>query len=297
MTHPSTSRSQQGAGPSPQREPGPGTNPARAAESSGPEPRRPGRAAGTNPKAAAAVANLRNHIHERAAQAPRDPLEISEEAKPDHGKQGRFERGRKKTGGRRPGSKNKIPSGAKQVMRMLVEGSITVHGKVAAHVFATNLIAGMQVDPPHSKRYLDLFAEYGIGKPTPPEGNPSGERRMSIILTGPIRDPLAKPGDPPKPLRLLGQVWGPNGDIIEFKTGKVVMTAEEVKRRTPAKAAPRPEPEPEDDGLGTGEDRLEVVDDVHPPPTCPTGRGRGRLRTGFGDRTEPCSQCGGRGTA
>jgi len=36
--------------------------------------------------------------------------------------------------------------------------------------------------------------------------------------------------------------------------------------------------------------------DVDPPPTCPTCRGGGRLRTGFGDRTEPCSQCGGTAT-
>ena len=91
-------------------------------------------------------------------------------------------------------------------------------------------------------------------------------------------DSLAKPGEPKKPMRILGQVAGPNGEIVDVRTGQVVVPA-------PAKSVSG------DDGLGEGEDRLELVEDL--PPPCPTCDGCGRQGIGFGSQTEPCGDCGG----
>jgi len=52
---------------------------------------------------------------------------------------------------------------------------------------------------------------------------------------------------------MLGQISGPNGEIIDAKTGKVVVPA-------PGKSVPG------DNGLGEGEDRLEVVASACPSP-------------------------------
>jgi len=87
-------------------------------------------------------------------------------------------------------------------------------------------------------------------------------------------------GEPNKPLRSSVQVAGPNGEIVDVRTGKVVFRTREVRLR--------------DDGLGEGEERLEVVADL--PPPCLACRGSGRQRIGFGSRTEPCDSCGGIGT-
>src|SRR6266852_7477237 len=70
----------------------------------------------------------------------------------------------------------------------------------------------------------------------------------------------------------LGQVAGPNGEIVDFRTGKVVVPV-------PAKSVSG------NDGLGEGEDRLELVEDL--PPPCPTCNGCGRQGIGFGSQTEP----------
>src|SRR5207245_6730170 len=76
------------------------------------------------------------------------------------------------------------------------------------------------------------------------------------------------------------QIAGSNGEIIDVKTGKVLVPAP-ARSRSGSR----------DDGLGEGEDRLELVEDQ--PLPCPACRGGGRQRTGFGDRTEPCDNCGG----
>ena len=76
------------------------------------------------------------------------------------------------------------------------------------------------------------------------------------------------------------QIAGSNGEIIDVKTGKVLVPAP-ARSRSGSR----------DDGLGEGEDRLELVEDQ--PLPCPACRGGGRQRTGFGDQTEPCDACGG----
>jgi uncharacterized protein YbaR (Trm112 family) len=102
-----------------------------------------------------------------------------------------------------------------------------------------------------------------------------------VIFLNRPKDSLAPDDGKQRPLRILGQITGPNGEIIEAKTGKVVAPA-------------CGQTFPVDDGLGEGEDRLELVEDQ--PLPCPACRGGGRQRTGFGDRTEPCDDCGGSGT-
>ena len=72
-----------------------------------------------------------------------------------------------------------------------------------------------------------------------------------IFLNRP-KDSLAPDDGKQRPLRILGQITGPNGEIIEAKTGKVVAPA-------------CGQTFPVDDGLGEGEDRLEVVADLPPP--------------------------------
>jgi len=146
-----------------------------------------------------------------------------------------------------------------------------------------SLINGIKAPPPHSKGYIELYFHYGIGKPkTQEEMGGGGERRIPrMIFLHEPHDPLAKPGDPPRPARILGQLAGPNGEIIGAMTRKVVVPA-------PGKSVPG------DNGLGQGEDRLELVEDL--PPPCLACNGSGRQRIGFGSRTEACDDCGGIGT-
>jgi hypothetical protein len=49
----------------------------------------------------------------------------------------------------------------------------------------------------------------------------------------------------------------------------------------------------EGDGLGEGEDRLELVEDL--PRAVVSCGGSGRQRAGFGDRSERCDDCVGTG--
>jgi hypothetical protein len=142
-------------------------------------------------------------------------------------------------------------------------------------MFVQQLLAGMNAKPPHSEPYLRLFARYTMGEPGKEGVTETGPGRgMQIVFMGPPRDPMAEPGDRPRPLRLLGQIRGPNGDIIDAKTGRVIVPA--------AAAAPLPttggpsegeERAKADDVLGSGEDRLEMAEDR--PSQCLACAGRG----------------------
>jgi hypothetical protein len=129
---------------------------------------------------------------------------------------------------------------------------------------------------------VKTMLEYSIGRPrTRSESDAVDNKQLPrMIFLHKPHDSLATPGEPNKPLRILGQVAGPNGEIVDFRTGKVVVPA-------PAKSVSG------DDGLGEGEDRLELVEDL--PSPCPTCGGCGRQGIGFGSQTEPCGDCGGAG--
>jgi hypothetical protein len=150
-----------------------------------------------------------------------------------------------------------------------------------AHLLAERLVDGLN-DPKHYLAFVKMFLEYGVGRPKMQSDVTSEDRRQipRMIFLHEPHDSLAKPGDPPKPLRILGQIAGPNGEIIDAKTRKVVVP---VSGHTVSA----------DDGLGEGEDRLELVEDL--PFPCPACGGSGQHRIGFGSRTEPCDDCGGSG--
>ena len=158
-----------------------------------------------------------------------------------------------------------------------------VDGPVA-HLMAERLVEALN-HPEKDMRAIEVLLNYGIGKPAPAKDVTAEQVKQiprMIFLNRP-KDTLAPDDGKPHPLRILGQVAGPNGEIIEAKTGKVVVPAP-ARSRSGSR----------DDGLGEGENRLELVEDQ--PLPCPACRGGGRQRTGFGDRTEPCDDCGGSGT-
>ncbi|PYN54262.1 MAG: hypothetical protein DMD94_15570 [Candidatus Rokuibacteriota bacterium] len=102
---------------------------------------------------------------------------------------------------------------------------------------------------------METMLEYGSGRPkTQVEASTEQKKQIPrMIFLHEPHDPLAKPDDPAKPSRILGQIAGPNGEINDAKTKKVVVPAP----RTSA---------PGDRGLGDGEDRLELAED--PPSVC-----------------------------
>jgi hypothetical protein len=243
-------------------------------------------------KAKAAVDKLLDEVRAKADQRPAAAKEETDRGEEKRDASGLFTKGTKPGPGRPPGSPNKIPKSIKQVVRDLCEGVIEVTSKdpatdklvqgPVAHLLAERLVAGLN-DPKHYPAFVKMLLEYGIGRPKTQTDVGSEDRRQipkMIFLHEPY-DPMAKPGDPSKPLRILGQIAGPNGEIIEARTGKVVVPA-------PGQTVPV------NDGLGEGEDRLELVEDL--PLPCPACGGGGRQRTGFGDRTEACDDCAGTGT-
>jgi len=196
---------------------------------------------------------------------------------------GHFAKGTKPGPGRPPGSPNKFPTHIKEVVQALAAGLLHLEGeKPIQELVIESLIAGIKAPPPQSKGYIELYFHYGIGKPKSQEEMTAGVGRQipRIVFLSPPHDPLAKPGDPPKAARILGQIDGPNGEIVDAKTKKVVVPAP----RTSA---------PSGNALGEEEDQLELAED--PPSVCLVCSGSGRQRIGFGSRTEPCDECGGTG--
>src|SRR5712664_2851456 len=99
----------------------------------------------TTAKAQLEVDELLNKARTRDAQRPLQTTRRKPEAE-ERDEKGRFSEGHAKRGGRQPGTPNAIPKDAKSVMKGLAAGMITVDGKNAAHVFARQLVRGME-DP------------------------------------------------------------------------------------------------------------------------------------------------------
>jgi hypothetical protein len=242
-------------------------------------------------KAQEAVDKLLDKIRAKADQKPPAAKEKAHHAAERRDANGHFEMGTKAGPGRPPGSANRIPKSVKAVIRDLCDGVIEVTFKDPAtgelvtgpisHLIAERIVCGLN-DPGDYPIFVKLLLEYGVGRPKTQTDVGSEDRRQipKMIFLNTPHDPMAKPGDLPKPLRILGQTAGPNGEIIEARTGKVVAPA--LGQTVPV-----------GDGLGDGEDRLELVEDQ--PLPCPVCGGGGRQRTGFGNRTEPCDDCGGSG--
>ena len=243
-------------------------------------------------KAQEAVDKLLDKIRAKADQRPPAAKEETERKNEKRDANGHFAKGTKPGPGRPPGSPNKIPRAVKEVIKALCEGAIevvfedpttkkVVTGPVA-HLMAERLVEALN-HPEKDMRAIEVLLNYGIGKPAPAKDVTAEQVKQiprMIFLNRP-KDTLAPDDGKPHPLRILGQVAGPNGEIIEAKTGKVVVPA-------PGKTIHV------GDGLGEGEDRLELVEDL--PLPCLGCGGSGRQRTGFGNRTEACDDCGGSGT-
>ena len=73
-------------------------------------------------------------------------------------------------------------------------------------------MAGLN-DPKHYPAFVKMLLEYGIGRPKTQTEVGAEDRRQipKMIFLNEPRDSLAKPGDPPKPLQILGQIVGPDG--------------------------------------------------------------------------------------
>jgi hypothetical protein len=149
-----------------------------------------------------------------------------------------------------------VPADLKTIVRLMADGFLIVDDEAPALIFAQQIVRGMR-DPMHSAAHLRLFAEAGkvIGKAAEAGGRGGG---MRIEFHKRAYDPLADPAAPPKPLRMLGQIWGPDGKtIVDARTGKPVALPSDG-------SGEREKPLEEDDGLGEGDDALEVVDDPMP---------------------------------
>ncbi len=211
---------------------------------------------------------VRARADQKAQEAPREPGQGDPEPKaPLHDERGLFRAGHEKVGGRKAGTPNRIPRSIKEVMLKLAEGTLFLEAdQEAFSQKAARLIAdGMDgkliaskidgrwgISTRYEPRlgYLLAFLKYGLER-ADKLGTGTGARSgPKIVFMGQAHDPMAKPGAPPEPLRMLGQVRRADGVIVDFKTGQPVGPP---KAPTPVVAQ---EPPPEDD---------EVLDDPIPP--------------------------------
>ncbi len=208
-------------------------------------------------KAKEVVDKLAVKVRVETDQKPSVPTdEIEREEKRDA--KGFFTKGTKPGPGRPPGSPNQIPKSIKAVMHALSEGVIEVSyldpltgqpttGPVA-HLLAEKIGEGLTLPAKDAHAYVKTMLEYGIGRPRTQSESGAGDTKQiprMIFLNRP-KDSFAPDDGKPRPMMILGQVAGPNGEIVDVRTGNVVVPA-------PAK------PVSGDDGLGEGEDRLELV--------------------------------------
>ena len=95
-----------------------------------------------------------------------------------------------------------------------------------AHVLAERMVQGLN-DPEHYPTFVKMLYERDMReaereRKAAAGRGPNAPQIPRIIFLSPPHDPLAKPGDPPKAARILGQIEGPNGEIIDAQSGKVV---------------------------------------------------------------------------
>lgn len=188
----------------------------------------------------------------QGGQAPEERVALR-----DRDDSGRFNPGHVAIQGLRP------PKSVREVIKGLTDGTIEVRFKdpltgeattaAIAHLMAEKIVEALN-DPDNYVTMIKSLLEYGIGKPATADEQSAAQikRIPRMIFLHEIKDPLARPGDPAKPSRLLGQVAAPDGTIIDYETGQPVsgMLYGNVKK---------------DDGLGQGDERLEIVTDDGEP--------------------------------
>jgi hypothetical protein len=216
-----------------------------------------------------------------------------------------------------------LPRGAYRAMKELIAGRIRKDGRPVSEVLlelffeglAGNVILAETTSGKGSVTlhyvspaiFLKILLDYMLKSrelafkirdaKTKEKGTGGGIR---IVLPSVPADPLVKPGQNPRPLRLLGQ--DPSkpflGDAPDAKPSVTAdgsgaarpikeagSTAAPVIRDGPATAAKSPE-----------DDFAELVEPEDPPQPCHKCDGWGKQRIGFGVKTEPCDRCGGTGT-
>jgi hypothetical protein len=172
-------------------------------------------------------------------EADRRPRAEKTERKVKRDPKGLFGKGTKPGPGRPPGSLNKVPKTVRDVMRKLLDGEALVKfrdpltGELLesplAHLLAERIVQGLN-DPEHYPTFVKMLYERDMReaererKEAAGRG-PNAPQIPRIVFLSPPHDPLARPGDPPRPARLLGQIEAPNGDIIDAQTRKVVVPA------------------------------------------------------------------------
>jgi hypothetical protein len=178
--------------------------------------------------------------------------------KPQRDAEGKFQPGHVALLGPKP------PKSIKEIVNGLADGTIEVKFKdpitgevmVApiAHLLAEGIVRALNDDDNYVTMIKSLL-EYGIGKPkSQDEQKTDSEARIPrMIFLSPPKDPLAKPGDPVRPARIMGQIAGPNGEIIDYATGQ------------PIDGRVYGKPPSDSNGLGEGDDKLEIVTDDGEP--------------------------------
>ena len=157
-----------------------------------------------------------------------------------------------------------MPRTVRRYVRAILDGTIEEgDGVPLATLWYEALRAGLAAAPPYSAAYVKLIAE--IGHAAEMEKGGRGRGVTIILPKGGMYDPMAREG----------------------KTGPGALGAAEPKPQAADPAAL-------DDVLGTGDERLEMVDDV--PSQCPDCRGRGwRVVGGAARERVACRLCEGRG--
>ena len=152
-----------------------------------------------------------------------------------------------------------LPRDLRTLLQLLRKGALSYDGTPVTEIFVERLVKGVQdPDPKIALSYLQLCL--GAEKPATEPQRGGG---IQIVRLGEPRDPLAPPGAR-VPLRIMGEVGGPNGEIIHVPTGRVVVPAPKTGDSVGKPQAVEPVASadvPEDDWRGVGEDRLELLEE------------------------------------
>ena len=201
--------------------------------------------------------------------------------------------------GRPPGSKNVFPPGTKLALKELMEGRLLADGKTAAEILVEALLEGMQgkaavVSDKHGRTtisplgfiqtYMDYVSKHEALEAANAKEKGTGGGGIRIVLPNPVVDPLLKPGQQPRPLRLLGQ--DPSKPLPET-TG----TTTEAPASSGPVPAQSPAPNSED-----AFDPAELIEDFE-HPICQICMATGMVRDENGIHMVTCDHCEGKGRA
>jgi hypothetical protein len=231
-------------------------------------------------------------------------LEAAGESRSIRDQKGLFVEGNPGGPGRPPGSKNVLPRGTKQIMNGLLSGELRdgdsgetaglrlaqlimdgLGGKVYQERIAPDgSITKVSVSPAvFAKMLLDrLEHEEALEAAKAKEKGAGGGGGIRVILPNPVVDPLLKPGQEPRPLRLLGQ--DPSKPLPGTTSTKEPVSCGPLPRQPLARNPERKF------------DPSELVEDFE-HPICQFCMGAGMVRDENGIKMVTCDYCGGAGRA